>query len=273
MRIRNVPIHPGLGGVVEKLWVFESSGKVPDNDMKLIVPNGLIKMIIPYRNGVSGKINDYHLLSREHNIILIGVADAPATVDIEEDAPSGSIGIEFNPTGAYRFFRLNYRELKNKIYPFQDILGSVAKELEERIGNTTCIDQKIGIVQNFLLRLLDKSERDLIYDYCIRQIHSAGGNLSVRHLEQKTGYSTRWLNLKFTEKMGISPKHYGSILRFQQCYRALLTNRERIFREKEFHHYYYDQAHFIREFKKYTGLSPTRFENQINNFGRIFYKK
>ena len=100
MRLQHIDIHPSLKSYIEKIWVFESSGRVPNEDMKLIVPNGLIKLTIPFRNGNSGKNDVCFHLSKEHQMTLIGIGDLPAIVDVEHDAASGTIGVEFSPMGA-----------------------------------------------------------------------------------------------------------------------------------------------------------------------------
>jgi hypothetical protein len=139
MRLQNINPHPLLKGYIEKMWVFESNGRMPSDDLKLIVPNGLIKLVIPFRNGLSGKMEGCFHLTKEHGITLIGLTDIPSVVDAETDNPTGTIGIEFSPHGAYRFFHLRQSEIRNKIYSLTDVLGATAKQIEERIANTESI--------------------------------------------------------------------------------------------------------------------------------------
>src|SRR6185312_9162914 len=139
MRLRFIKPHPQLAGCVNKMWVFESEGRAPAEDMKLIVPNGMVKMTIPYRNGVSGKNKDGFRLVKESSIIIIGICDTPAVIDLEHDAPHGNIGIEFSPMGAYRLLNLRQAELKNKIFLIEEVLGRSAKEIQEAIANTESI--------------------------------------------------------------------------------------------------------------------------------------
>ena len=55
MRLRHIEPVPPLRGIINKMWLFESSGRAPAEDMKLIPPNGMAKLTIPFCNGVSGK--------------------------------------------------------------------------------------------------------------------------------------------------------------------------------------------------------------------------
>lgn len=218
MRLRHIKPHPRLKGYVNKMWLFESRGRVPDDDMKLIAPDGTAKLTIPFRNGVSGKNREFFHLSKESQITLIGMQDIPAIVDVEHDAPHNNIGIEFSPLGAYRFFHLPQSDLKNKLFLLEDVLGKSARDIQEKIANTEDVNEKIQLIQSYLSKLLSKSEPDLVLDYCIRQIENLKGLVKVMELERKTGYSSRWIYEKFREKIGLSPKSLSSIVRFNQFY-------------------------------------------------------
>lgn len=272
MKLQIIQPRQELKPYIGKMWVFESSGQLPMEDMKLIVPNGMVKLVIPFRNGLSGKYKDWYYLSKEACITLIGIADSPAIVDAENDAPQGNIGIEFSPLGAYRIFQLRHSELKNKIFPLEEIVGKSGKEIKEFIANTDSVNEKIQIIQEYLMRLLSKSEPDLILDYCLRQIAKSKGLITVMELEKKTGYSSRWLYEKFMEKVGLSPKNLSSVIRFMQFYEAGAKNPNADFFKQNIYTFFYDQAHFIKDFKRFTGLPPTKFIKEENAFGQIFYK-
>lgn len=104
MRLTHFPLNPALKGYIEKLWVFETDEPIPGEDIRLVVPNGLIKMVIPYRNGLTGKMAGCQHTSREHQLTLIGISDIPSNVETAyfNGESSGTIGVEFSPAGAYR---------------------------------------------------------------------------------------------------------------------------------------------------------------------------
>ena len=79
--------------------------------------------------------------------------------------------------------------------------------------------------------------------------------------------------MKFTDKLGISPKNLSTIIRFKQYYNAVANNAELSFMKNDFYDLYYDQSHFMKEFKRFTGLSYSGFENTTNDFGKLFYKE
>ena len=273
MKLELIQPRHELRPYISKMWVFENNGRLPEEDMKIIVPNGMVKLVIPFRNGLIGKYSDWYHHSKEASITLIGISDSPAIVDVENDATHGNIGIEFSPIGTYRFFQLRQVGLKNKIFSLTDVLGKSAQEINERIANAELVHEKIQIIQTYLLALLSKSEADLILDYCLRQISNSNGLVTITELEKKTGYSSRWIYEKFIEKVGLSPKNLSSVTRFMQFYEASAKNPNADFFKKDMYNYFYDQAHFIKDFKRFTGLSPSKFINTDNEFGHIFYKE
>ena len=139
--------------------------------------------------------------------------------------------------------------------------------------NTISVEQKLVVIQQFLFNQLSLNDEDLIFEYCVEKIQSSKGKITVKELEKKTGYSSRWLNIKFNEKLGVSPKNLSSVIRFKHYYQAFTNGRETSFLKNDFYELYYDQSHFIKDFKRFTGLAPTKFEKQINSFGESYYRE
>lgn len=264
--------HFLLKNYIEKMWIFQSSGKMPVEDMKLVVPNGNIKLTVSYQNGIVADINGKTFASKEHDITLTGLVDVPVILDADKDVATETIGIEFSPQGAYRFFHFTLNDIQNQIYSLSDVMGNQGKQLIEHINNTISLQQKIFLLQQFLLKQFSLNDEDSIFEYCIEKITASKGRITIKELEKKTGYSSRWLNMKFNEKLGVSPKNLSSIIRFKQYYQALINGDEKSFSKNDFYELYYDQSHFIKSFKRFTGLPPSKFEKQINDFGKKYYK-
>jgi AraC-like DNA-binding protein len=254
------------------MWLFKSSGKMPVDDMKLVVPNGNLKLTVSYQNGIVAAVNGKTFSSNEHDITLTGLIDVPVILDVDKDVDTETIGIEFSPQGAYRFFHFNLSGIQNQIYSLSDVLGNLGKNLVEQMNNTTSAKQKIDVLQQFLLKQLSVQNEDLIFEYCIEKITTSKGRITVKELEKKTGYSSRWLNMKFNDRIGVSPKNLSSIIRFKQYYQPFINGNEKSFLKNDFYELYYDQSHFIKDFKRFTGLPPTKFEKQTNDFGENYYR-
>jgi methylphosphotriester-DNA--protein-cysteine methyltransferase len=141
------------------------------------------------------------------------------------------------------------------------------------VASADNLGDKIRLLQEYLLHQFAQTRPDEIFEFCVREIERTQGCISIRQLEKSTGYSSRWLNLKFEERIGISPKALCAVIRFQAVYQALMRHPESILGGKAYYNFYYDQSHFIREFKRFTGSAPTRFQARLGEFGKIFQKQ
>ncbi|MDB5135655.1 MAG: helix-turn-helix transcriptional regulator [Mucilaginibacter sp.] len=270
---RFIPItpHPILSPYVAKMCVFESSGRLPALDRKLIVPNANFKLTLTYCNGMVARIGDKIFIQAENKLSLTGLIDLPVTLDPQEDAQTGTIIIEFNPFGVYRLFHLSYAEIKNQIVEVSDLFGNRIEELKSQLAAASTLKLKLQLLQNFLIKQLDKTAPDPIYDYCINRISDSKGLISVAQLEKETGYSSRWLHTKFSEHLGTGPKNLSEIIRFKQFYQAFSTGADYQNLKEHIYHHYHDQSHFIRAFKRFTGTTPTELQNSMNELATKHY--
>lgn len=263
--------HPLLSPYIAKMYVFESSGRLPVLDRKLIVPNANFKLTFTYRNGIVANIADMPFVQSENELSLTGLIDSPVILDPQEDRQTGTIIIEFNPMGAYRLFHLSFAEIKNKIVEMADLVGNSAGEIQSQLAEASALNMKLQRLQKFLLKRLEKATSDPIYDYCINRIVDAKGLISVAQLEKETGYSSRWLHDKFSQHLGTGPKNLSEIIRFKQVYQVYSTFGKLGILKEHLYHYYYDQSHFLRAFKRFTGFSPTELQNSMNELATKHY--
>ena|SRR5258708_7024779 len=274
MHFRFIPLIPDplLKPYVAKMWVFESGGKLPEFERKLIVPNANFKLALTYRNGIVSRIGNTAFVQKENELKVSGLIDVPVVLDAGEDIPTGTIGIELNPAGAYRLFKMPFQEMTNQIVGIDEVLGKRAIYLQERLADTNSVSHKIHLLQEFLIRQLGQTEADPIYDYCVHRITNSQGILSIGQLEKETGYTSRWLHTKFTNHLGTNPKNLSAILRFKQFYEAFSTGAEFKALKNHIYSHYYDQSHFLRAFKRFTGTTPTDLQKNINQLSTEAFK-
>jgi len=266
---RFIPLtpHPLLQPYLAKLWVFESEGRMPEMEEKLIVPNGNFKLAFAYRNGIGTNIAGNSFLMPENQLTLSGLIDEPVQLDAQDDIPTGTIGVEFKPLGAYRFFRLGYTELKNQILPLEDLVGPTVTHLRWRMAEATTVELKVHLLQNFLLKQLQQTDADAIFEYCAQKITATHGSVSITQLEKDTGYSSRWLHNKFAEHLGTGPKNLAAIIRFGQFYDAFAAGQPSMELKARIYQHYHDQSHFLRAFKRFTGSTPGQLQHSLNELG------
>ncbi|HVS97962.1 MAG TPA: AraC family transcriptional regulator [Puia sp.] len=270
-RFKPVKPHPLLDPYISRIWVFESSGRLPAAERKLIVPNANLKLTLTCHNGISARVGGKAFLQRENELTLTGLIDEPVTLDPCEDAQTGTIIIEFNALGAYRFFHLRFSEVRNEIADLVALTSDKARTLRSQLADAGGTSRKLQLLQEFLLSQLEQRPADPIYDHCIRRIGATGGLIPVAQLEKETGYSARWLHRKFTEHLGTGAKNLAEIVRFKRFYHAYSTGASSDSLKQHIYENYYDQSHFLRAFRRFTGTTPTELQNSLNELSTRNY--
>lgn len=270
MKIKFIQPRTEISSLIDIFWVFESALGLPGNDGRMIVPNGTAKIIIPLKNNLfTGSISS-GIEAEAGKIYITGLCDEPAIISSEETFTS-TIGISLSTTGISQLLPFSMGEFKNAVYSFEEIFGNYGKQMQEQLANTASISQKIDLIQTMIFNLARRTNRNnQIVAYCVQEIKKTSGLVKIKHLENKTGYTKRHLDLLFNEHIGLSPKLLSSIVRFNVFYQNWAKGKQLDFYKDLLYDFYYDQSHFIKEFKRFSGYSPTQLNKISNDFGRLF---
>jgi len=273
MKVSFIQPEQQLSPFVAFIWVFESSFGVPMADSRIIVPDGRAKIILPYRNSLCAAVNNRLMNAKAHHIFLVGIQTSPAIIG-STATNTGTIGIELTPKGLYHLFKLSMHELTNRMVSFEELFGPWGARFQNRVGEAEDPQEKIVLLQIALTHLLQKNEKDYsLLDHTLDLIIQTQGMILVQELAAQIGYTKRYLDLLFKEHVGLSPKLLASILRFQEVYQGWMQHKSPTFLRNHWSAYYYDQSHFIKEFKRFTGFTPQQYREIANEFGRAFSAK
>lgn len=177
----------------------------------------------------------------------------------------GFISVFFTPQGAAHFFGPAIRELNNGITGLQ-LIWKIAAEIEERILAATNSDQRSVLLQQYLLKRKPENENpDRAVEYCIKQIEEAKGQIRIESLADETGISKRQLLRRFDLYTGISPKTLARKIKFMNAVIKLKKHSMESLTAIAYETGYYDQAHFIHDFREYSGLTPSQYLKNSTN--------
>ena len=254
---------------IKSFWVCESAVGLPETDRSLAAPNGCPKLIVPYENSLESLANGRLQVSHEQGLYFVGNRDS-STLIRSSSRRTGFIGIEFSPHGAFPVLGIPMQETVNGLFDAYDVFGKWGRDLREALRNLEDVGRKVQIIQDRLVGLLLKNQVDTrLIDFCVRTLELADGRMPIKELERRTGFTRRYLDQIFNRHVGLSPKTLAGIFRFQKFYRKWAQGLPYEALKEEINDYYYDQAHFTKEFKRMTGYSPGRFaRGVINEFGR-----
>jgi AraC-like DNA-binding protein len=270
MKLSFVAPREELRPFVESFWVFESDTGLALDDRNLAVPNGCAKLIIPFENSLLGMSDGRAGVSREHGLYFVGNR-ITATLIHSSARPTGFIGIELSPNGAFPLFGIPMHEtVDEKIFDVDELFGQWGRETREILCNLHGVGQKVNCVQDELVKLARRTNRrNQAIDFCIETLRLGHGRTPINELERKTGYSRRYLDLLFKQHVGLPPKVLARIFRFQLFYRKWAQGLSYDVLKEQLYDHYFDQAHFSKEFRRMTGHSPREFMSGVaNEFGR-----
>ncbi len=116
----------------------------------------------------------------------------------------------------------------------------------------------------------EKGNTKQLVEYMKNQIIAANGDVTVNELADKTGYTQRYLNKVFNQNMGINPKTFGMIMKFQKAIQKINQEDNSMLTSIGADAGYYGQSHFIKDFKRYAALTPKEYRKMIleNNYNK-----
>ncbi len=178
---------------------------------------------------------------------------------------SGSVEcLQVNLTldAAYRLLRNPMDDFTDRVMSLQDVLGRDAARLIERLGNTISWFARFDILESFLTgRLLGATGLSPEVHRSLGMLVEALGDIAIGKLALETGLSSKRLIQAFRHQVGLPPKTIARILRFNSALRQMsdqAPNLARIAQDAG----YFDQAHFNRDFRSFSGVTPTEYLNE-----------
>ncbi|MCU0444618.1 MAG: helix-turn-helix transcriptional regulator [Microscillaceae bacterium] len=236
-----------------------------------IVPDGTMKLIFHYADTYR-----HHPKNSESIVLpkcfLIGQLTQPYVV--EPLGVTGSFVVRFHPNGFLPFTTIPIKEMENTAIPLDRLFGDAGTEIGENILNAKDTTERIKLIEAFLLqRLTDKKTIDFVVKSTIETILAANGKFSVNEFSQKMKINRRQLTRKLSSAIGLSPKQLSKTIRIQTALKTLLVKEVSSLTDLAYENEYFDQAHFIKEFKEFTGLTPKDFYGDDLKMSLIFDRK
>jgi AraC-like DNA-binding protein len=190
---------------------------------------------------------------------VTGSQGASYVSDIAADQPV--MAIHFRPGGAFPFFGMSLGDLGGAPVGIDEIWGREGHELHECLIAARSVAVRFGLLEEFMLA----RARTSVYRHpgVAATMAAVEANPSIRMTEvrQLTGLSTKRLIGLFRAEVGLSPKEYARVRRLQAALRQLssgATGGAHIAADIG----YFDQSHFVREFRSFTGMTPTQYRQQ-----------
>lgn len=267
-------LAPPLDRFVEYVTYYEDSR--PDYRIERLLPDGAVELIVDLHD-TPKKLYDRDDLDQAQDFRHAWISGMRRRFILIEAAQGASmVVIRFRPGGAYPFLGTDLDALTDRVEQLEAVLAGTVAPLRERLLETTSVAGKIAAVCEWLLaRAGERLVMHPLVEHLAGRLF-APGSLRIAELSRETGYTQRHLDGLFRRWVGLPPKQYARIRRFQRVLAHLVRGTPeppleeagvsvaRQLREPQWarlaaEHGYCDQSHLVRDFRKLAGMSPTAY--------------
>lgn len=259
-----------LNSLVKCYWTLEVPAE-KSTEKQRIIPDGCLEMAFILGDDIKRYVNDTDFILQPRAMVL-GQTIEPFYIQ-----PTGYVNtfaVRFYPYGFANFVETPIRDLANKETAIAELFGqATADQLEQRIIDARDEQRRIDIIETFLLNKFNETKTiDKIVRSTVDALLSTSGSSSIHNILKEDLSKRRQLERNFLKQIGISPKQLGKVIRLQSALKMLLNQKDGSLTRIAYESQFYDQAHFIKDFKEFTGTNPKDFLNDKQTvLSALFY--
>jgi len=257
-----MPVHfaipsEALAPYIKRYWAIENVLDKDEICVQRITPTGFTELLLYFTSRPKVLTVNKYL---SDNAALYGHQND--FYDIKLTGRLSVFSVVFQPQGLMQFFKFPLYETYNQNVPLQYLNGQAGRDLEEKMSEATTFQQRVSIVESYLLNLLKTDFTDFEFrriNRVVELIKKTYGNINIDKLASEACLCRKQFERVFANHIGISPKQYLRIIRFQY---AIFQKQQNVNMNLEYLSYrsgYYDQSHFINDFKSLSGLTPKQY--------------
>jgi Helix-turn-helix domain len=249
--------HSDLEPIVKCYWTLE----VPlqkTTQRQLILPDGCVDMCFTLGDDIKRYTNENDFIIQPRQMLLGQITEQ---FYIEPTGYVDTFAIRFYPYGFANLINIPLNELGNKETPLNILFGDEkAEQLSQEIIQAETTSERICIIEKFLFdRLFNKATIDHIVKSTVDTMYSSKGSRPVNAILNNDLTKRRQLERNFAKQIGLSPKQLSKVIRLQATLQMLLNKTTGTLTAIAYENEYYDQTHFIKDFKEFTGITPKDF--------------
>ena len=243
------PFVSRLEGYVEHATTFASCMELPSAIVPLIINFGA-HYVVAGPGNVDGSVRV--------GSFVAGLAERH--VFVESTGLGNGMQVNFTPIGAHLFLGVLMHKLTGHTVAFDDVFAPADRRIVAQLEDTPDWDTRFDLVEAFISNRISRARmpaREVAGVW--QRLLDTNGGASIGALAGEIGWSRKHLIERFREQIGLPPKQMARILRFQRAIRQIGGVDDPRWSHVAYDSGYYDQAHFNRDFREFTGCTPTEY--------------
>ncbi len=258
---------PELQSLVKCFWTLEEDRRDPPVKQR-VVPDGCMEMIFHYGDPFRQYFENGESLLQPRSFVF---GQIKSYIEIAPTGISGIIAARFLPDGLTPFLEIPVAVLENRAVSIAEVFGDKGEELEKKIITATTTLARIKHIETFLVsRWREPNTIDVIIKNCVDIIMRSQGQVPLTELAEMMSINRRNMERKFASLIGLSPKQLARVVRLQTTIKMLEQKHFTSLTSLAYENGYYDQAHFIKDFKEFTRISPKSFFAENMKLAALF---
>lgn len=198
-------------------------------------------------------------IEKQVSALYTGLITSPGSISFEPNIPIEGFVVAFLPHGFAELFGTDVSGTTDQLPDFFEMSSDEGRQLYADVKNAVDFESKMNVANNFFLPKVPKSSNSTQILDAVMKIVATNGLIDMKQLANEVNMSWKTLERHFNSKVGVSPKMYARFKRFHHALQMLNEQSPGTWSEIAEACGYYDQAHFIKEFRTFTNQNPTAF--------------
>jgi AraC-like DNA-binding protein len=268
MHLESIAPRPELACAVERFFITKANISEQNPVNNTLLPS-IMQSILLNLNGNAQYIHPPIGEGRQFNeSLVLGQYTKSFTTTLVGEIDY--IGIHFTSTGLYRLLKLPMHTFSNQVHVLNSILKN-AGEITYGLSQVQETLDRIKIIEDFLLKNIMPASEGVQQTAIVAETIKKEMQISLTDLGKQYGMSERTMQRYFLKYIGVSPKNFSRIARFNTVTKLIEANQQVNWQELFISVGYADHSHFVNDFKDITGQTPTQYFKSKTYYEKFFY--
>ena len=193
--------------------------------------------------------------------VIVCLQSSKVKLDVNRDHKAVRVG--FHPGGMYRLLGFSMAEMIDGSFDAADLFGNDIRDVNNKLQDASNFHEIRHAIEQFLLQKREKLKRALPFDQAMLELVRFDGNVKMEKIASLACLSLRQFERLSKERIGVPPKVFARLVRFSKAYRMRENFPGMSWTSIAYECGYFDQMHFIRDFKEFAGISPGVIEKDL----------